>query len=246
MTITGRARAVLTLAVAVLTLMSAEGYCQTLESGLAALKAGYQAMALPQLREARGILTKEAEKGDPSGVIHYHLARALSGLGIYYSVQGNADEAVRYLTDGVAAAELAVSRDPRSSVYRTTLGDVYGELAGQSGLVGKIRNGQRAEAAYTRAVELDPKNPLAHVGIGITKLEKPMMFGGSPDAALDEFRLAQRLDPRCDEAWVWEGVTLRRQGAVGEARRAFAHALQVNPESGHARRELAMLDEDFR
>ena len=45
---------------------------------------------------------------------------------------------------------------------------------------------------------------------------------------------------------MWEGITLRRSGAVVEARQAFVHALQVNPENGHARHELALLDEDFR
>jgi tetratricopeptide (TPR) repeat protein len=219
---------------------------ETLEVGLKALRTGYQAMALPQLREARDIFAREANKSDPDGKIHHYLAQALSGLGIYHSLAGNTDEAVRYLTEGITAGEYAVARDPRSSPYQTTLGDLYGELAGQSGMIGKIRNGQRAAAAYTRAVELDPKNPLAHVGVGITKLETPAMFGGSPQVALDEFRLAQRLDPQCEEAWVWEGITLHRTGAVADARQAFVHALQVNPANGHARHELAMLDEDFR
>jgi Flp pilus assembly protein TadD len=83
---------------------------------------------------------------------------------------------------------------------------------------------------------------LAHVGVGITKLETPPMFGGSIDEALAEFRLAQRLDERCDEAWVWEGIALRRRGDSTAARRAFGHALSIDPRNGHARRELAALD----
>jgi Flp pilus assembly protein TadD len=241
-----RIRIAIIIGLAAPVLAPAGGRAETLEVGLKALRTGYQAMALPQLREAHDIFARAATKDDPDGTIHHYLAQALSGLGIYHSLAGNTDEAVRYLTEGVTAAEYAVRRDPRSSRYQTTLGDLYGELAGQSGMIGKIRNGQRAAAAYTRAVELDPRNPLAHVGVGITKLETPAMFGGSLQGALDEFRLAQGLDPRCEEAWVWEGITLRRTGAVADARRAFTHALQVNPESGHARHELALLDEDFR
>jgi len=240
------ARIRMAIGLTALMLWPATSDAETLEVGLKALKTGYQAMALPQLREAHDIFARQATKSDPDGKIHHYLAQASSGLGIYHSLAGNTEEAVRYLTEGVAAAEYAAGRDPRSSPYQTTLGDLYGELAGQSGMIGKIRNGQRAAAAYTRAVELDPKNPLAHVGVGITKLETPAMFGGSLQVALDEFRLAQGLDPQCEEAWVWEGITLRRTGAIADARRAFVHALQVNPENGHARHELALLDEDFR
>ena len=125
------------------------------------------------------------------------------------------------------------------------LGDLNGQLASQSGMLGKIRYGQRAAASYGRAVELDRRNPFAHIGVGIAKLETPAMFGGSLDAALAEFRVAQHLDVRCEEAWVWEGIALRRRGDVSAARRSLTHALSINPQNGHARRELAALDEDF-
>lgn len=222
----------------------AVSYCVSLEDGIAALKAGSETMALPRLQEALAILEREARKPDDDGRVHYELARALRGLGIYYSFAGDAAAATRHLTRGVTAAEFAVDRRPGVSEYHTVLGDLYGQLASQSGMMGKIRNGQRAAASYGRAVELDRRNPFAHIGVGITKLETPAMFGGSLDAALAEFRLAQRLDVRCEEAWVWEGIALRRRGDVAGARRSFTHALSINPHNGHARRELTELDED--
>ena len=81
--------------------------------------------------------------------------------------------------------------------------------------------------------------------MGIAKLETPTAFGGSVAGALAEFRTARTLDPACDEAWTWEGIALRRQGAVADARSALSKALEVNPHSSHAQRELIALDEDF-
>jgi Tfp pilus assembly protein PilF len=125
------------------------------------------------------------------------------------------------------------------------LADLHGQLAGQSGLVDQIRHGRRAAALYARALQLDPSNPLAHVGLAIAKLETPAMFGGSVTAALRGFRHAQSLDPRCDEAWTWEGIALRREGDILGAQRAFVRALTIDPGSAHARHELEALKEDF-
>src|SRR5262249_31722305 len=155
-------------------------------------------------------------------------------------------EAVRDLEEGVAAARVAVDRLSTSSPYHTALGELYGLLAAHSGVIGKMRYGRSAAAAFARALELDPRNALAHVGVGIGKLETPPMFGGSADGAIDEFRRARALDPTCEEAWIWEGIARRRQGAVADARAAFNAALALNPRSDHARRELARLDNDYR
>jgi tetratricopeptide (TPR) repeat protein len=220
-------------------------YCETLEDGLAALKSGYDTMALPKLEEAVRILRAQTAGPDPIGEAHYHLARALEGMAIYHVNAGKIDDAMGYLQQGVVEAKVAVERNPSSSAFHTILGSLYGELAGQSGVVGKMRYGRLSVASYNRALELDPRNALAHVGAGIGKLETPAMFGGSAVEALEEFRKAQKLDPTCDEAWIWEGVTLRRQGSVEEARQAFTKALAVNPNSDHAHREMASLKEDF-
>jgi tetratricopeptide (TPR) repeat protein len=219
--------------------------CATLEDALLALKAGYATMALPKLQQALRILREQASGGDEDGSVHYHLARALEGMAIYHANHDDPDEARRNLEQGVTEARIALERTPTSANYHTVLGNLYGELAAQSGLVGKIRNGRLATASYARALELDPRNALAHVGAGIGKLETPAAFGGSPDAALAEFRAAQKLDPSCDEAWTWAGIALRRRGAIAEAREAFTRALQVNPVSDHAKRELSALQEDF-
>ncbi len=218
---------------------------ETLADGLAALKAGSDTMALPQLEEAVRILRARADDTDADGVAHYHLARAYEALAIRHGDDGNAAAAVHDLEQGVLAAKAALERKD-ASPYHTILGDLYGELAAQSGVVGRMRYGRLAAAAFRRALELDPRNALAHVGAGIGKLETPAMFGGSVVEALAEFHQAQALDPTCDEAWVWEGIAQRRLGAIAAARRAFAKAIAVNPRSQHAKRELAVLEENFR
>lgn len=216
-----------------------------LEAGLAALQSGYDTMALPQLQEAERLLRAEAAGPDPRGEAHYHLARTLEGLSIYHVNAGQTEEAVGYLKSGIVEAKVAVARDPSSAAFHTILGSLYGELAGQSGLGDQIRYGRMAVAEYNRALGLDPRNAMAHVGVGIGKLQTPPMFGGSAVEAIAEFRSAQSLDPNCVEAWIWEGIAQRRQGAVSEAREALTQALKINPKSDHARRQLAALEEDF-
>ncbi|MBI3768543.1 MAG: tetratricopeptide repeat protein [Deltaproteobacteria bacterium] len=239
------AMSLLCLCAIVMSLIPSWAPCETLEEGIEALKAGYDTMALPKLQEAIRILQVQAAGPDEEGSAHYHLARAFEGLAIYHTNQGGHDEALHCLEDGIADAKIAIERTPTASRYHTVLGNLFGELAAQSGIIGKIRNGRLAAASYARALELDPRNALAHVGAGIGKLETPAAFGGSFADALIEFRTAQALDSACDEAWTWEGIALRRHGSIAEARHAFTKALEVNPRSDHAQRELAALEEDF-
>jgi tetratricopeptide (TPR) repeat protein len=226
-------------------LAPASGRGETLQRGLDALTADSDSMSLPKLEEALRILREQATAADRDGAIHDHLARAFEALAIYYTTRGDPARAVGYLEQAVANARVAVERNPRSSTFQATIGNLYGELAARSGVVGRVRYGRLANAAYAHALALDPRDARAHLGIGIGKLETPAMFGGSITEALREFRRARELDPGCDEAWVWEGIALRRQGAVAAARRAFTHALAVNPHSDHARQELTALEEDF-
>ncbi len=210
------------------------------------LREAFDTMSLPTLERALRLTRAAAAAPDPDGRGHHDLARALEAMAIYHGNRDEAGAAVQYLQEGVTAAGTAVARSPAASAYHTTLGELYGQLAAFSGVVGKMRYGRLATSAFGRALELDPRNAMAHVGAGIGKLETPVMFGGSVDEAIREFRLAHQLDAACDEAWIWEGIARRRQGAVAAARAALQEALRINPRSDHAQRELARLDEDFR
>lgn len=111
-------------------------------------------------------------------------------------------------------------------------------------MVDRVRFGRRAVAAHARAVELDPANAAAHVGLGIAKLETPALLGGSADAALRFFRRARELEPGLARAWIWEGIALRRAGQSAEARDALRRALTLEPHNGQAQAELSSLDSD--
>ncbi len=225
-------------------IVAARASGESLEEAIAALRSGYDTLSLPDLESALRILRQEVSRSDSSGMAHYHLARTCQALAIRRGNDGDGAAALRFLEEGVASARGAIERDQRVSAFHQVLGDLYGQLTAASGVVGKIRYGRLANASYTRALELDPRNALAHVGVGIGKLETPPMFGGSIAEALAAFRKAQELDPACVEAWVWEGIALRRRGDMDGARAALAKAVAVNPRSEHARRELAALEDD--
>ncbi|HEY2388483.1 MAG TPA: hypothetical protein VGK30_16120 [Candidatus Binatia bacterium] len=216
------------------------------EEGDAMLRKAFDTMSLPDLQSVLRLGRAEAAAADPDGSGHHHLGRALEALAIYHANRDEQPEAIAQLQEAVAAVTVAIERAPASSPYQTTLGELYGQLAAYGGVVARIRYGRLATTAYARALELDPRNAMAHVGAGIGKLETPAMFGGSMQEALREFRLARELDAGCEEAWIWEGITQRRQGDASAARAALQQALRVNPDSDHAKRELARLDEDFR
>src|SRR6266446_3239499 len=124
---------------------------ETLDDALRALRAGYATLAVEPLQEAVRILRARADASDVDGSTHYHLARALEGLGLYHVSRGEQDEARRQFEDGVEAAKIAVARNPAAAPYHTELGNLYGNLASQSGIVGKMRNGRLSTAAFARA-----------------------------------------------------------------------------------------------
>jgi tetratricopeptide (TPR) repeat protein len=80
--------------------------------------------------------------------------------------------------------------------------------------------GPAAEASYRRGVAALEDGRLAH--------------------AEELLRTATRLAPADDAAWLQLGFTLARQARRDEAIGAFQQALAVNPESGEARRALAL------
>ncbi len=133
---------------------------------------------------------------------HSNLAKALS-------LQGRFEEAIPHFRAALESPALA--RDPDTSI---ALGNALFNL----GRIGA------AEAAYRRAIELDPGHPHAHSNLGVTLVRQ-----GKLDAAIAHFRAAIAASPDFAAAHNNLGDCLRAQGKFEEASEAYRDALRADP-----------------
>jgi predicted O-linked N-acetylglucosamine transferase (SPINDLY family) len=93
-----------------------------------------------------------------------------------------------------------------------------------------------AEAAFRRAVMLDPQSADAAVGLGIV-----LQNLGRTDEAIAEYQRAIAIAPSSAEAWSNLGVSLRGLGRNEEALEAYRRALSIRPDFVDAMLNLASL-----
>lgn len=108
-------------------------------------------------------------------------------------------------------------RRSRTSVQRMIeLGDSYREQYKFSD----------AEAIFKRAIELDPGNEKAHIGLGkVYNMRQVYRF---PEAE-KLYKKAIELNPYSDEAYINLGKVCRIQGKLSEAEEAGKEAVAINP-----------------
>ena len=112
-------------------------------------------------------------------------------------------------------------------------------LTSLGGLLQKHAQQLPAAELFFKAVEMDPRNTAAHLGIS-TIYEKNSQF----DSAVDSLRKLLAVDPGHEEARLRLGVNLRRLGKIDEATKTFQELTQVKTASWVtplAYQELALL-----
>jgi tetratricopeptide (TPR) repeat protein len=129
---------------------------------------------------------------------------------------------------GVKLADRAVALKPDVAEYYRILGTLCGQVAAGNIITG-LSYGKRAQEAINKAVEKDPKSPTVYVARGVGNYYLPSALGGGLDLAVADFRKAISLDAKNAEAYLWMGLSLRKQNKNAEAREAFAKALELNP-----------------
>lgn len=90
--------------------------------------------------------------------------------------------------------ERAVAQTPNSARLHNALGDAYGLAAQHAPLLAKMGWARKCIAAYRRAVELEPANPLYRWSVLGYYLMAPRIAGGGRDKALAEAKALQGLD----------------------------------------------------
>jgi tetratricopeptide (TPR) repeat protein len=130
---------------------------------------------------------------------------------------------------GVAAAEKAVSLNPKSSQAHQLLADLLGQLA-PNVMGGGMKYGQRSTDEADKAIELDPNNSEAYITRGISYLYTPEGFGGNKKKAGEFFTRAVQLAPQTDTAHVWLALYHLDAERFGDALREVTEALRLNPD----------------
>ncbi len=129
---------------------------------------------------------------------------------------------------GVKLAERAVALKPEMGEYYRVLGTLCGQVVPANVLMG-LSYGKRAQDAINKAVEKDPKSPGVYVARGVGNYYLPPALGGGTELAIADFRKALQLDAKSAEAYLWLGLSLRKENKNAEARQAFVKSLELNP-----------------
>jgi len=138
----------------------------------------------------------------------------------------------------VELAEAAVERAPDVARYQHQLGTALARKA-MTGTFTAIRVAGRVERAFERAVALEPRWIEARQSLLGFRLIAPRLLGGSHDAAAEQARAIDRLDPLLG-AMAWLAVHHARKAWPALERTAQAAApMAVAP--AHRRQLVALL-----
>jgi tetratricopeptide (TPR) repeat protein len=138
---------------------------------------------------------------------------------------------------GIKAAEKAVALKPDNAENYRILGTLYGQAI--TDLISGLTYGPRAKDAIAKALARAPNSSTVYVARGVGNYYLPPQLGGGLESAVADFHKAIELDPRNAEAYLWLGLSLRKENKDAEARRAFEKSLELDPNSIWAKQQLS-------
>jgi TolB-like protein len=136
------------------------------------------------------------------------------------------------LTAAIKHFERAISLDPNYALAHAGLADVYVILPFFGGLP-PAKGQEKAVAAATRALELDPALGQAHTTLGLMR-----EFEFNWTAAEEHFKRGVELSPQYATAHHWYADMLARQGRSPEALARIRRALEIDPLSSIINQDL--------
>ncbi|MFN7922828.1 MAG: tetratricopeptide repeat protein [Bryobacteraceae bacterium] len=138
---------------------------------------------------------------------------------------------------GMEAARRAVQLKDSSAENHRILGTLCGQIIPANVMMG-LKYGKCAMEEVQKAMQMDPKSWLVWVSRGVGNYYLPPAFGGGVNLAIQDFEKAIAINPDAAEAHLWLGIALRKAGRNGDARKALAKAVELNPERRWAKQQL--------
>jgi tetratricopeptide (TPR) repeat protein len=142
----------------------------------------------------------------------------------------------QFAEQGMKAAEKATAMKPANAEYFRLLGTLYGQ--GITDIMSGLSYGPKAKDAINKAVEKAPKSSMMYVARGVGNYYLPSQLGGGAKVAIPDFQKAIELDSKNAEAYLWLGLSLRKENRDADARQAFTKALELNPNRVWAKQQL--------
>jgi len=138
---------------------------------------------------------------------------------------------------GIRFVEKAVTLSPNNAEYHRLWGALCGQTIPAS-LMFAIRYGHCAMDEVNKAIQLNPKSSMAWVSKGVGNYYLPASFGGGPELALKDLEKAAQLDSSNADAWLWQGIVLRKLNRNNDARKAFEKSLALDSARKWAKEQL--------
>jgi len=142
----------------------------------------------------------------------------------------------QFAEQGIKFAEKTVALKPENAEYHRLLGTLYGQAV--TDIMSGLTYGPKAKDAINKAVEKAPKVSMMYVARGVGNYYVPAQLGGGAKLSIPDFQKAIELDPRNAEAYLWLGLSLRKENRDAEARQAFTKSLELNPNRVWAKQQL--------
>jgi tetratricopeptide (TPR) repeat protein len=142
----------------------------------------------------------------------------------------------QFAEQGMKFAEKAVAMQPENAENYRVLATLYGQAI--TDLMSGLSYGPKAKDAINKAVEKAPGSSMVWVARGVGNYYLPPQVGGGAKNAIPDFQKAISLDGKNAEAWLWLGLSLRKENRDAEARQAFTKALELNPNRAWAKQQL--------
>jgi tetratricopeptide (TPR) repeat protein len=181
-------------------------------------------------------LAAAAEKAPNDHTAQYTLALGCSYLAEVMIEQRERKPARQAAEQGIKAGEKAVALQPQSADSYRLLATLYGQAI--TDVMSGLSYGPKAKSSVSKAMELAPKSSMVWVAQGVGNYYLPAALGGGAPNAITSLRKAIELDPKNAEAYMWLGVSLRKDGKDAEARQAFTKSLELNPNRVWVKQQL--------
>jgi tetratricopeptide (TPR) repeat protein len=208
-----------------------------LSAAPATLETARDAEDRPALEKMVNDYTAAATKAPNDAEAQYRGALACSYLAEIAIEQRDRKLGQQAAERGMKYGERAITLKPDSAEYYRVLGTLYGQAIVD--ISSGLNYGPKAKEAINKAVEKAPKSSAVYVARGVGNYYLPAMLGGGPKLATDDFRKAIELDPKNAEAYLWLGLSLRKDNREAEARQAFTKSLALNPNRFWTQQQLA-------
>ena len=135
-----------------------------------------------------------------------------------------------YYKEGTRYGKLAVKNDTSNSNAHLWNSLIVGSSAMRQGVVKTLYNREVIKSGLLKALELDPENTNAYVGLAGWYFHVPAIFGGDKSQAFQLLDKAIKLEPNYTAAWLVKAEFLIREKEFEQAVQTLNKLLSIeNP-----------------